>query len=246
MELRYRATVEYDGHNFLGFQYQARGCTVQGELENAIERVAQQRVRVAGAGRTDAGAHAIGQVIAFDVAWRHSTPDLMRALNAVLPKEIALRDCSIAHSDFHPRYDALWRRYCYTVWNEPVRSPLGQRYAHHVADPLNVEVMRGASGCLLGSHDFGAFGQPTQGLNTVRNVMQAGWLASGSLLVFEITANAFLRHMVRTIVGTLLQVGRGHMKPDEIDNLVSSGVRGAAGPPAPANGLCLMKIGYAD
>jgi tRNA pseudouridine38-40 synthase len=246
MESRYRATVEYDGHDFLGFQYQARGRTVQGELEKAIERVAQQRVRVAGAGRTDAGVHAIGQVIAFTLDWRHTAQDLWRALNAVLPREIAISELSDTHPRFHPRFDALWRQYRYTVLNQEVRSPLWCRYAHQVPGPLDVETMSVASRYFVGSHDFTAFGQPTQGTSTVREIMQAEWLVDGKRLEFEIRANAFLRHMARTIVGTLLQVGRGRLKPEAIVNLLESGDRAAAGPPAPANGLCLVKIGYAD
>lgn len=246
MELRYRATVEYDGSDFLGFQYQARGRTVQGELERAIEKVTQQKVRIVGAGRTDAGVHALGQVIAFNVVWRHSAQDLQRALNAMLPMDIALRDCSVVHFGFHPRYDALWRQYRYVVWNEPVRSPLWQRYAYHVPEPLDVAAMQRASQYLIGSHDFAAFGKAPRGDNTVRRVLQAEWIAEGKRLIFEITADAFLRHMVRRIVGTLLQIGRGQRALEEIALLVQGGARRLTTPPAPAQGLCLVKIGYAD
>jgi tRNA pseudouridine38-40 synthase len=244
--VRYRATVEYDGCDFLGFQYQGRGRTVQGELEEAIQRVTQQRMRISAAGRTDAGVHAVGQVVAFDVDWRHSVEDLQRALNAVLPADVAIRDCCVTRSDFHPRYDALWRQYRYTVLNTPERSPLARRYAYHVAEALDVPAMRAASRHLIGSHDFAAFGKPTHGVSTVRQVMQADWLGEAPRLVFEVTGNAFLRHMVRTLVGTMVQVGRGQRSPDEVAALLASGDRAAAGPPAPAGGLCLMKIGYAD
>lgn len=246
MELRYRATVEYDGSDFLGFQYQARGRTVQGEIERAIEKVTQQKVRIAGAGRTDAGVHALGQVIAFNVAWRHSAQELQRALNAVLPMDIALRDCCVVSFDFHPRYDALWRQYRYVVWNEPVRSPLWQRYAHHVPEPLDVAAMQKAAQYLIGCHDFAAFGKAPRGNNTVRKVLQAEWVVEGKRLTFEITADAFLRHMVRRIVGTLLQIGRGQRPPEEIALLVQGKAKRLATPLAPAHGLCLVKIGYAD
>ncbi len=246
MQLRYRATVEYDGYDFLGFQYQPRGRTVQGELEEAMARITRQRVRIVGGGRTDAGVHAVGQVIVFNVTWRHTPQDLARALNAVLPVEIAIRDCSIAHPDFHPRYDALWRQYRYTVLSDPVRSPLWQRYAHQVFEPLDLGAMEAASRYLIGKHDFGAFGQPTQGTSTVRHVMRARWVADGKRLEFDVVANAFLRHMARAMVGTLLQVGRGRLGPDEMVTLLESRDRAAAGPPAPASGLCLMRIGYAD
>ena len=246
MELRYRATVEYDGTDFLGFQYQARGRTVQGELEKAIEKVTQQKVRIVGAGRTDAGVHALGQVIAFNVMWRHSAQDLQRALNAVLPMDIALRDCRVVHFGFHPRYDALWRQYRYVVWNELVRSPLWQRYAYHVPEPLDIVAMQRASQYLIGDHDFAAFGKAPQGSNTVRKVLQAEWIAEGKRLIFEITADAFLRHMVRRIVGALLQVGRGQRAPEEMALLMQGGAGWSTAPSAPAHGLCLVKIGYAD
>lgn len=252
MELRYRGTVEYDGTDFLGFQVQARGRTVQRELERAIERVTQSQVRIIGAGRTDTGVHASGQVIAFNVSWRHTTQDLHRALNAVLPADIAIRDLTTTHFAFHPRFDAIWRRYRYTVFNQPVRSPLWARYAYHVPELLDVEAMREASCLLIGRHDFSAFGRPTQGNSTVREVIQTEWQVEplkglgGTLLTFEITANAFLYRMVRKIVGTLLRVGRGGLTLDEVMALLEAGDRAAASPPAPARGLCLVKVEYAD
>jgi tRNA pseudouridine38-40 synthase len=246
MEQRCRATVEYDGFEFLGFQVQAQGRTIQGELERAIERVTQRRIRVVGAGRTDAGVHAVGQVIAFTAVWRHSIQDLHRALNAVLPAEIAITHLAVTHPEFHPRFDAIWRHYRYTVLNRPIRSPLRGRYAHHVPGSIDVAAMRAASQYLIGHRDFAAFGKPTQGESTVREVKRAEWFVEGNEFVFEITANAFLYRMVRNIVGTLLRVGGGNLKPDEVATLLESGDRAAVGPPAPARGLCLMKVDYAD
>jgi tRNA pseudouridine38-40 synthase len=252
MELRYRATVEYDGTNFQGFQIQARGRTVQGELEKAIERVTQKQVRVLGSGRTDAGVHAIGQVIAFDVSWRHTLLELHRALNAVLPEDIAISRLTTTYSTFHPRFDASWRQYRYLILNQPIRSPLWARGAHHVTEFLDVEAMGEASQALIGSHDFAAFGRPPQGESTVRRVLQADWFVEqprqtqGKFLIFEITANAFLYRMVRNIVGTLLRVGRGEFPPGEVSALLKIKDRGASGPPAPPCGLCLVKVGYAD
>ena len=246
MELRYRATVEYDGTDFLGFQVQARGRTIQGELEKAIERVTQKQVRIVGAGRTDSGVHASGQVVAFDVLWQHSTPELHRALNAVLPVDIAISDLTTTYFTFHPRFDAKRRRYRYTILNQPVRSPLWARYAYHVPEPLNVEAMREASRRFIGRHDYAAFGKPAQGENTLREVMQAEWFVESTRLTFEITANAFLYRMVRTIVGTLVRVGRGELPPGEITPLLEAGDRAAVGPPAPARGLCLVGVEYAD
>jgi tRNA pseudouridine38-40 synthase len=246
MELRYRATLEYDGTDFLGFQVQARGRTVQGELERAIERITQSQARVMGAGRTDSGVHASGQVIAFDVAWGHTTADLHRALNAVLPVDIAISALTTTHFTFHPRFDAIRRHYRYTVLNQPARSPLWARYAHHVAEPLDVDAMREAGRKFIGRHDFAAFGKPTQGESTIREVMQAEWFAEASRLTFEITANAFLYQMVRNVVGTLLRVGRGELTSDAVAALLESSDRAAAGPPAPARGLCLVGVEYAE
>ena len=252
MELRYRATVEYDGTDFQGFQVQAQGRTVQGELERAIERITSTRLRVMGAGRTDSGVHASGQVIAFDVSWRHTTQALHRALNAVLPRDIAISHLTTTHRTFHPRFDARWRQYRYTVLNQPIRSPLWARSAHHVPQSLDVEAMRKASQELVGSHDFAAFGKPTRGENTVRHLMKAEWFVEnpsdieGKLLLFEIRANAFLYRMVRNVVGTLLRVGRGELTPDQVVAIFRAKDRAAAGPPAPACGLCLVKVEYEE
>ena len=246
MKLRYRATVEYDGTDFLGFQLQAQGRTVQGELERAIESVTQSSVRVLGSGRTDAGVHACGQVIAFDVAWRHSVNDLFCALNAVLAADVAIKSLQIAGPEFHPRFDALWRQYRYTVICAAVRSPLKRRYAFQEKSSLSLEAMQAACRHLIGSHDFAAFGRPPQGDATVRCVKQAEWrVETADTLLFEITANAFLYRMVRNIVGTLLRVGRGELPSDHIQTLIETGDRNAAGPAAPPQGLCLMRIDYA-
>ena len=245
MVQRYRATVEYDGYDYLGFQIQACGRTIQGELEKALERVVQQPVRVLGAGRTDAGVHATGQVIAFDCAWRHPVSHLQRALNAVLPLDVAVRELVPAPADFHPRFDAVWRCYQYTIVNQPVRSPRWQRYAWHVPDRLCLAAMQSASQFLVGTHDFAAFGKPTQGESTLRQVLRAGWQAEDTRLIFEITANAFLYHMVRNIVGTLTRVGRGELPPEAVASLLKAGEPAAVAPPAPACGLCLVRVEYA-
>jgi tRNA pseudouridine38-40 synthase len=250
MEIRYRATVEYDGTGFLGFQIQSQGRTVQGELERAIGSITRQQVRVLGAGRTDAGVHASGQVIAFDVAWRHTVSDLQRALNAVLPQDIAISHLAMTYPTFHPRFDARWRRYRYTILNQPARSPLWARVAHHIPEPLDVEAMREASRWLIGGHDFAGFGKPTPGESTIRHVVQAEWFVEhprdigGRLLVFEITANAFLYRMVRKVVGILIKVGQRELSPGEIIALLEARDRAATGPPAPACGLCLVNVVY--
>ncbi|MFQ5610941.1 MAG: tRNA pseudouridine(38-40) synthase TruA [Anaerolineae bacterium] len=246
VERRYGAVLEYDGTDFSGFQIQAEGRTVQGELETALRRVTQVETRVIGAGRTDAGVHASGQVIAFTVPWRHTTQDLQRALNAVLPADVALRTLRPVPGAFHPRFDAIRRTYHYTVLNQPERSPLGRRYACHTPQPLDVEAMRQAGQCLIGRHDFASFGRPPQGNKTVRHVTQAEWVAEGPRLTFVISANAFLYRMVRAIVGTLLQVGKGERAPAEMLAILEARERSLAGPLAPACGLCLVEVGYPE
>jgi tRNA pseudouridine38-40 synthase len=241
---RYRATVEYDGTDFLGYQIQARGRTVQGEIEKSLEKVTRSAIRIDGAGRTDTGVHAVGQVIAFNLAWKHALVDLHRALNATLPRDIVVSDLKITDDDFHPRFSALSRSYRYTIINQPWPSVLQRRYAHHVRETLNVEEMREASRFLLGSHDFASFGKPTQGEITVREVIQAGWTVDSARLNFDITANAFLYRMVRTIVGTLTEVGLGRLAVDEMKHILEARDLTRSAAPAPAHGLCLMWVTY--
>ena len=243
---RTRAIVAYDGTDYQGFQRQANGPTVQGALEKALAQITQSSIRVLAAGRTDTGVHAEGQVIAFDTAWPHSRSDLMRALNAVLPPDIAIRDLEQAESDFHPRYDAISRRYCYTVYNAALRSPLVRRVSLHVAGALDLEAMEAATAAIVGEHDFAAFGRPTQGTVTVRRVIKACWAAGAPWLFFEIEANAFLFRMVRSIVGTLLWVGQGKLSPADFAAVLASRDRSQAGQTAPAHGLCLMEVKYEE
>lgn len=243
-EDRYRATIEYDGTDFLGFQIQARGRTIQGEIEKTLQQVTQSAVRIEGAGRTDTGVHATGQVIAFNVKWRHSLTDLHRALNANLPDDIVISDLKTVDSTFHPRFSAVSRSYRYTVLNQLWPDVLQRRYAYHVKMPLDLGALNEASRLLIGPHDFASFGRPPQGENTVRQVSQAEWIANGKLLNFEITANAFLYRMVRTIVGTLIQVGLGQLAAREIKNILDARDLTRSAPPAPAHGLCLVRVAY--
>ncbi len=245
LEHRYRATIEYDGTDFLGYQIQAEGRTVQGEIERCLKRVTQTSVRIDGAGRTDAGVHAIGQVIAFNVTWRHTLKDLHRAFNATLPHDIIISDLRITDPAFHPRFKALSRTYQYHVINQRWPSVLQRRYTYHVQKELDVTAMNEASRLLLGSHNFASFGKPPQGHNTVRNVIEAGWSAtSDTQLTFSITANAFLYRMVRTIVGTLIQVGLGRLAVSDVKDILDAQDLTRSAPPAPAHGLCLVSVAY--
>jgi tRNA pseudouridine38-40 synthase len=239
------AQIEYDGTEFFGFQVQADRRTVQGEIERALNAITGVETRVSGAGRTDRGVHARGQVIAFNVEWKHSLPDLHRALNATLAADVNISDMGLAPEGFHPRYDALSRTYRYTLLNQPRRSPLARRDAWHVGQGLDVARMARASRCLVGSHDFGAFGRPPQGENRVRRVLRAEWREQLPFLVFDIEANAFLYHMVRSIVGTLVLVGSGQVSVEEFETILASKDRSQVRQVAPARGLCLMQVDYA-
>jgi tRNA pseudouridine38-40 synthase len=238
------AVIEYDGTEYLGFQLQAEGRTIQGEVERALAEVTRKETRIVGAGRTDAGVHALGQVISFVPQWKHSLPELQRAMNAVLPEDIVVHEMAWVADDFHPRFSAVSREYRYAIWNQPFRSPLARRFAYHYLKPLNVEAMDKAARCLVGSHDFASFGRSPQGENTVRQIYQAECTRQDQLIHFDIVANAFLYRMVRNIVGTLLLVGIGKFCPKGFEEILQAEDRRRAGPTAPAHGLCLMRVNY--
>ncbi len=242
--MRVRAVVAYDGTHYQGFQRQTSGPTVQEALERALERVTGEPVTILAAGRTDTGVHAEGQVIAFDTEWRHSLTALLRALNAVLPPDVAVREVAPAPPDFHPRYDAISRYYRYTIYNHPVRSPLARWTSFHIAWPLDVEAMQAAAALLVGEHDFAAFGTPPKRENTIRRVLRAGWHADPPWLYFDIEANGFLYRMVRILVGTMIRVGLGRLSVEAFREIFVSGDRRRAGPAVPPHGLCLMAVRY--
>ncbi len=251
MTARYRATLAYDGTNYYGFQRQAAGiATIQGAVEEAVAAVTGQVVTVIGAGRTDTGVHAAGQVIAFDVAWKHSAEALLNAINAVLPDDIALQDVAMlgevvpGERGFHPRFDAVSRIYSYTVHTAAQRDPLLRHRAWHVRGALDVALMRQAARLLVGERDFGAFGQPPQGESTVRSVFRSEWCEDAPLLIYRVEANAFLQHMVRRIVGLLVTVGRGAMPLEKFEAIFASAHIPAGVPLAPPQGLVLEQVKY--
>jgi len=247
MTANYRAVLEYDGTAYAGFQVQAEEPTIQGTFETALAQLTGETVRITGAGRTDAGVHARGQVISFRCAWRHEVAELQRALNAVLPPDIAVRELALAADDFSARFSAQRRTYLYSIYQDAVRSPLRDRYAWHIAGELDTQAMQKAAEFLLGPIDCAAFGQdPRGGDSTRRWIYSARWQAEAPLLRFELTADAFLRGMVRRIVGSLVQVGLGKLTVDAFDQVVQSRSPALAAPPAPAQGLCLWFVAYED
>lgn len=246
---RYQAVIEYDGTDYIGFQRQApeQGQTIQGELEMGLARINRgEAVTVWGAGRTDTGVHASGQVIAFNLEWRHGPETLLRAFNAHLPRTIAARSLAECEQSFHPRYSAKGRRYRYSLYQSPIRSPLRGRFAWQVWPGWDVEAVVRASGYLLGRQNFAAFGSaPDEGGHTVRKITEARWEGyAGGDLNFYIAADAFLFRMVRSIVGTLKKVGTGDLSPDDFGAIVESGDRSRGANIAPPHGLCLIEVMY--
>ncbi|NDJ77013.1 MAG: tRNA pseudouridine(38-40) synthase TruA [Chloroflexi bacterium] len=248
---RYRGVLAYDGTDYYGFQRQAGNTpTIQGAVEAALQQITGQPITVVGAGRTDSGVHATGQVIAFDVAWRHTPADLWRAINATLPGSIALQTCESAPADFHPRFDARSRAYEYTLYVALVRQPLLNRQTWHVPfkNPLDVTAMQQASGLLRGTHDFASFGQPPQGDNTVREVLRSEItvlaMSGGQKLRYTIEANAFLYRMVRRIIGTLTQVGAGKLSIAEFEAAFHAADNTRGSQTAPPHGLCLTEVTF--
>jgi tRNA pseudouridine38-40 synthase len=243
--LRIRAVIAYDGTDYHGFQRQSpdREPSIQGTLEGALSKIGQAG-EVQGAGRTDAGVHASGQVVAFNAEWRHSLNDLQRALNATLPEDIAVLELEQAADTFHPRYDAVSRAYRYRIHNTRVRDPLLVRYALYVPQELDADAMRRALAYTIGTHDFGAFGQPTVGESTIRSMYGAEVIASGPSIAIELQANGFLYRMVRRIVGTLISIGRGEQTPADFFEILKSADSRRAGPALPPNGLCLIQVNY--
>lgn len=243
---RLRLVVEYDGTDFAGFQWQNGLRSVQGELEKAAAKLGGgQTIRVHGAGRTDAGVHATGQVVHFDANWTVPTERAAIALNGVLPRDIAVRKAEAVKPDFHSRYDATARVYRYTILNRATPSALLNRYALYLREPLDVEAMRSAARHLTGTHDFATFGQPdTPGKSTLREVTEISVTPYRDCLFVTVRGNAFLRQMVRCLVGTLVRVGQGKFSASDVPAIRDARDRAACPHVAAARGLCLARVSY--
>jgi tRNA pseudouridine38-40 synthase len=248
------ALVEYDGTRYSGFQRQPvdRGPTIQGEIEAALRRVTGAPIEIIGAGRTDSGVHATGQVISFYSDARLDEDAWRRALNAHLPRDIAIRATRFAPDGFHARKSALGRRYRYRVFHDPVRAPLRERYAWRAPHPLDVAAMRAAAALLPSERDFGAFGSSPRDSrvdgyrgHTVRRltVARCEW-APPDEIVFDFAANAFLTGMVRRLVGTLALVGAGRLTVDDLRDILEARDKARAGSAAPPHGLCFTGVDY--
>jgi tRNA pseudouridine38-40 synthase len=238
--VRYRATVEYDGTDFAGFQVNPGRRTVQGELEAALARLDPSgSMTVDAAGRTDAGVHAAGQVIAFTYRGRLAAEELGWALDALLPVDVSVGRLTRVPDGFDPRYAARYREYRYTVWNGP-RSPLRERHALGVRDPLDVAAMARAGSVLIGRHDFRAFGATDR--SSIRTVHAVRVRRNGRTVTIDVTAGSFLRGMVRRIVAVLLEVGHGRLDENGVALALVAGRPALDGASAPAKGLCLRRV----
>ena len=242
---RFKLILEYDGAAYHGWQVQPGLTTIQGLLQEALGRLAGAPVAVTGAGRTDAGVHALGQVVSFEATLRLSPAVLQRALNAQLPRDIVVVQAAEAAPDFDARFSARSKRYRYTLLRRAYPSAWHAGRVLFVPYALDTTAMIEAASTLVGCHDFSAFRAGTCAARSpVRTVHQAQWRAEGDFWHFEITANAFLQHMVRILVGTLLEVGRGRRNPASLTDLLASRDRRRAGKTAPPHGLCLVEVHY--
>jgi tRNA pseudouridine38-40 synthase len=243
-----RLTLQYDGTDFVGWQRQAAGRSIQGLLEDALVPIEGTRTVVHGAGRTDAGVHALAQVASVQLEAAIEPSTLARALNAVLPLDVRVADAHAAEPGFHARFSSTGKVYEYRILNARYASPFLRRYALHIIPSLDVDAMREGAAALVGEHDFSAFqGTGSEVHTPVRTIRRCDWREGNgpdTPLVFEIEGDGFLRHMVRNIVGTLLDVGLRRRAPEEIGTILASGSRSRAGNTAPPHGLFLQRVLY--
>ena len=240
-----KITIEYDGTRYHGWQIQSCGETIQAVLEKAVSTLLKTPTRVTGSGRTDAGVHALGQVANFVSTKDYEPHRIRRGLNALTPLDISIKDVEIVSDAFDARRDGRSRVYEYHILNRPTASPFQLNRAWHLHEPLNVEAMRAAMQCLIGEHDFTSFrAAGCEAAHPVREVYRTSVERHGELVVSTIEATAFLRHMVRNIVGTLVDVGRGLRTPESFSELLEARDRTKAGATAPAWGLYLVKVKY--
>lgn len=241
-----RLVLEYDGTDLAGWQRQDNALTVQQHLEEALASMLGRHVPVAGASRTDAGVHALGQVASFRAATAIPLHGLRRGLNSALPESIAVVAAAEAGPDFHARFSARGKHYRYRILARPDRAPLERRTAWHRARPLDLAAMRAAAGHLIGEHDFSAFrAAGCSARHAVRRI-DAVEVTGGAVIAIDVRGNAFVRNMVRIIAGTLIDVGEGRIAPDRLPAILASREREQAGQTAPAHGLTLVEVFYGE
>ncbi len=241
----FRATIEYDGTDFAGFQWQVGQRTVQGTFEKALKRRIKQDIRITGAGRTDSGVHALGQVVSFECETAIPIESMALALNSALPLDLSVRDVQETDDTFSARYSASSRLYAYFILNRPTPSALFRRYSAFCPSPLDVAAMHAAAQTLLGERDFAAFANELRDDRVTKREMLGFRVGKfRQFVIVRVEANAFLRGMVRSLVGTLIEVGQGKRAADSLEALIELRDRRQAGFTAPPQGLCLLKARY--
>jgi tRNA pseudouridine38-40 synthase len=240
-----KLVLEYDGTSYAGWQRQPNHLTIQEAIERAIHQVSQATVSVIGAGRTDSGVHARGQVASFRTDCDWSGPNWTRALNAVLPKDIAVRSSALTDEHFHAQHDARGKLYTYRILNRQARPTIERAFVWHIYKPLNETAMQQAAATLIGPQDFSSFeGSLTDNKNPICHLQRLAVIRHDDQIFIEAYADRFLKHMVRAIVGTVVEVGLGKRTPDSLADVLQARDRSAAGQTAPPHGLCLMRVDY--
>lgn len=241
----YKLLLQYDGSRYRGWQRLSDSdLTVQGKVETALSRLFDAPVEVAGSGRTDAGVHARGQVASFRTQTDLPPTQILEHLRRYLPEDIGALELDYAPPRFHARYSAVEKTYCYRLWNSDAPCVFDRRFVYVFPEPLDEKLMRRGAALLMGTHDFAAFSAARTKKSTVRTLRALSLDRVGQELRFTLTADGFLHHMVRVIVGTLLEIGRGVREPSSVEELFAAGRRAEAGFTVPAKGLCLMEVRY--
>jgi tRNA pseudouridine38-40 synthase len=241
----FKLVIEYDGTAYAGWQRQPNQPTVQSAIEDVIQRITQIHVSVTAAGRTDAGVHALGQVVSFRSDKGLAAHEWLRALNGLLPPDISVRSVESAPEGFHARYSARHKQYDYRILNRAERSGLERNRVWHVRGPLDLDAMREAARLLVGRHDFSSFqGHPTETESALCNLTHLNLIQEQDVIRIQVQADRFLKQMVRAIVGTLVEVGQAKRAPESMKNILAARDRRAAGLTAPAQGLYLIRVEY--
>jgi tRNA pseudouridine38-40 synthase len=251
----WKLVLAYDGTDFHGWQVQPGRVTIQGTLADAIERITGERVLPQGSGRTDAGVHALGQVASFALTSPIPPANFHRALNRALPSSIRVLNAETVSPDFHARHDATGKTYEYRIFRGEICPPWVSRYVYALHWPLDIAAMREAAGLVEGEHDFASFAASDPDLaqrlskespcSTVRTIFSSAWEdREGDMLIYRVHGTGFLHHMVRNLVGTFLDAGRGHIQPGHVKTILEARSRAAAGATAPARGLFLVSVDY--
>jgi len=246
-----KLTLSYDGTDFSGWQVQPGPATIQGTLASAIGRITGEKVLPQASGRTDAGVHALAQVVTFVTESSVPTENFRKALNDVLPVSVRVLQVEEAAAEFHARHSARAKTYCYRIYRAAICPPLLARYVWHFPYRLDEKAMKSAAALVVGEHDFTSFaavdperGREDESMANVRQIFSSAWEGVGEEFVYTVRGSGFLHHMVRNLVGTFIIVGKGTLKPEDVTGILDARNRSAAGPTAPANGLYLMKVEY--